>query len=219
VSTADELSRERPEARERLKGVAEDLKRRGSEAGAGASGYVQGFADRRKSEAAGYLHEVAAAASSGGRSFAEAGCTRSADLLGRLAGEADEMAARVDRAGLRSLVADAEAFARRQPTLVVVGALLTGFLAVRFLKSGMDAEKAREATQEAGEYRPGHGQPPGGGGEARPTAAGNRGGTPSEPTFTPPGMPGPGSPAPGRPGERVPGVDPTKPTGSRAGSV
>lgn len=112
--------------------------------------------EEQKRSAAGGIGELAKALRKagkeieGGQGGAVAGLTQNAaDTLERLSG------ALRDR-DLNSMVRDLEGFARSQPAVFLGAAVATGFLAMRFLKSGQpESGVARSGTAQAQRSIPG----------------------------------------------------------------
>ncbi|MCJ2020444.1 hypothetical protein MKK84_23940 [Methylobacterium sp. E-065] len=112
-----------------------------------------GYADRRKSEAASFLSELARALRSGGKELD--GQTQAKPFVHTVAGNLDALSGHVARRGWRELYRDAEVAARSNPlaTALVVGAL--GYGAFHVLRSGEgDARKSQvpEHKQAWGGY-------------------------------------------------------------------
>ncbi|MCJ2086987.1 hypothetical protein MKK88_13450 [Methylobacterium sp. E-005] len=84
---------------------------------------ASGYADRRRTEAAGFLSELASALRSGGGELD--GQARAKPFVHTVADNLDALSKHVARRGLRELFRDAEAVARGNPlaTALVVGAL------------------------------------------------------------------------------------------------
>ncbi|MCJ2006338.1 hypothetical protein [Methylobacterium sp. J-092] len=105
---------------------------------------ASGYADRRKTEAAGFLSELARALRSGGGELDAQAQVR--PFVYTVADNLDAFSDRVARRGWRELYRDAEMVARANPlaTTLVVGAL--GYGAFHVLRSGKsDARKSRVA--------------------------------------------------------------------------
>lgn len=113
---------------------------------------ASGYADRRRTEAAGFLSELARALRSGGGELD--GQAQAKPFVHAVADNLDALSDHVARRGLRELLRDAEAVVRGNPlaTAVVVGAL--GYGTFHLLRSGNDdAPKSRaEPRQPWGEH-------------------------------------------------------------------
>ncbi|TXM90917.1 hypothetical protein [Methylobacterium sp. WL116] len=114
---------------------------------------ASGYADRRKTEAAGFLSELARALRSGGGELD--GQAQAKPFVHVVADNLDALSDRVARRGWRDLYRDAEAVAKGNPmaTALVVGTL--GYGAFHLLRSGKgDAHKSRvpEPKQAWGGY-------------------------------------------------------------------
>jgi hypothetical protein len=96
------------------------------------------FADRKKVEAAGLLHDVSEAVSTASDEMRRKGHDRAASCVDYVAKEAGLLAEQLDRRSLDGLLDDIDRFARRQPGLFYGVSLLAGFAAIRFLKSRGD---------------------------------------------------------------------------------
>lgn len=112
--------------------------------------------EEQKRSAAGGIGELAkalrkaASEMDGGQTAAVAGLTQNAaDALERLSGA-------LRTRDLNSMVRDLEGFARSQPAVFLGAAVATGFLAMRFLKSGQpESGAARTGTAQAQRSTPG----------------------------------------------------------------
>ena len=113
---------------------------------------ASGYADRRRTEAAGFLSELARALRSGGSKHD--GQAQAKLFVHTVADSLDALSDHVARRGLRELLRDAEAVARGNPlaTALVVGAL--GYGTFHIVQSGNgDAPKSRgEPRQPWGGY-------------------------------------------------------------------
>ena len=108
---------------------------------------ASGYADRRKSEAAGFLSELAQALRSGGGELD--GQAQVKPFVHAVADNLDALSDRVARRGWRDLYRDAEAVAKGNPlaTALVVGAL--GYGTFHVLRSGEgDTRKFRAPEHE-----------------------------------------------------------------------
>ena len=103
---------------------------------------ASGYADRRKTEAAGFLSELARALRSGGGELD--GQAQAKPFVQTVADNLNALSDRVARRGWRELYRDAEAVARGNPlpTVLVIGAM--GYGAFHVLRSGEgDARKSQ----------------------------------------------------------------------------
>lgn len=108
---------------------------------------VSGYADQRRTEAAGFFSELAKALRSGGDELDKQGQMKT--FVYTVADNLDALSDRVTRRGWRELYRDAEAVARGNPlaTAVVVGAF--GYGAFHVLRSGeSDTRRSRVAEPE-----------------------------------------------------------------------
>lgn len=123
------------EARGRAEGVKDKVKEQASE----ARGRVQAEAEKGFEQGKG---RVAERVSSVAHAFRKTGEQLREEDQGDLAGYTDRVAEQVERVssylegkGLRDVLDDVSAFAKRQPGLFVGGALVAGLVAARFLRS------------------------------------------------------------------------------------
>jgi len=121
--------------------VAQTAKQEAAKIGAAATEMLHDASDKVKSavseqKAAGadYLDTVARAIHRAAREF-EADVPQAAHYIRRAGGQVSSVASAVRQGDLRDLVAEVEEAARRQPALFFGGALVLGFVALRFLKS------------------------------------------------------------------------------------
>lgn len=84
-----------------------------------------------------------------------------ADLAGRFADNLDRLAGRLHERDLSSLTDELQSFARRRPGMFIGGAVISGFMLARFLKSSergdrslASAARPRPAGDSGGHYRP-----------------------------------------------------------------
>ena len=123
------------EARGRTEGVKDKVKEQASE----ARGRVQAEAEKGFERGKG---RVAERVSSVAHAFRKTGEQLREEDQGDLAGYTDRVAEQVEKVsgylegkGLRDVLDDVSAFAKRQPGLFVGGALVAGLVAARFLRS------------------------------------------------------------------------------------
>ena len=114
---------------------------------------ANGYADRRRTEAAGFLSELARALRSGGGELAEQAQVK--PFVHVVADNLDALSDRVTRRGWRELYRDAEAVARGNPLVaaLVIGALGYGaFHVLRSDDSDTRGSQAAEPEQVWGGY-------------------------------------------------------------------
>jgi hypothetical protein len=99
-----------------------------------ASDKVKSVGSEQKAAGADYLDTVARAIHRAAREF-EADVPQAAHYIRRAGGQVSSVASAVRQGDLRDLVTEVEEVARRQPALFFGGALVLGFVALRFLKS------------------------------------------------------------------------------------
>jgi hypothetical protein len=110
--------------------------RQGKSAVKAAEIKARDVADRQKASAAHYLHGVSKAATSGGKALGEEGHHQSAAWLDQAAAELDGWASALEGKSPAEILGEVESFAHRRPAVFFGAALLVGFGAVRFFKSG-----------------------------------------------------------------------------------
>lgn len=127
------------EAAQEARGHAEGVKDKVKEQASEARGRVQAEAERGFERGKG---RVAERVSSVAHAFRKTGEQLREEDQGDLAGYTDRVAEQVERVssylegkGLRDVLDDVSAFAKRQPGLFVGGTLIAGLVAARFLRS------------------------------------------------------------------------------------
>ena len=127
------------EAAQEARGRADSVKDKVKEQAGEARGRVQAEAERGFERGKG---RVAERVSSVAHAFRKTGEQLREEDQGDIAGYTDRVAEQVERVsgylegkGLRDVMDDVSAFARRQPGLFVGGALVAGLVAARFLRS------------------------------------------------------------------------------------
>lgn len=94
---------------------------------------ADGYIDRRKGEAVGFVADIARSLRAGGGQISDGGQARS--FVHMLADTLDDLAAYIDRRGLGELYTDAEAAARRNPMAAVALAAAAGYAAFHVVRS------------------------------------------------------------------------------------
>lgn len=145
-----------PEAKQTAHSAAEALRAGTDQAVDEARDMVREIADRQRRRAAESLGGMASALHKSARDLEEESSTmaRYTDLA---AERLDEAAGYLRRADWNEIIEGAESFARRQPYWFIGGAVATGFVLARFLKSsGGAARQGAEVTGRGGSaYAPG----------------------------------------------------------------
>ncbi|MCJ2035552.1 hypothetical protein [Methylobacterium sp. J-068] len=109
---------------------------------------ASGYADRRRTEAAGFLSELARALRSGGGKLD--GQARAKPFVHTVADNLDALSNHVARRGLRELLRDAEAVARGNPLATALVASALGYSTFHLLRSGNgDAPKSPGEPRQA----------------------------------------------------------------------
>lgn len=75
------------------------------------------------------------------------------DYARKAAGQVERVAGYLQENSVEQIVGDVEAFARREPALLLGGAFALGFLAARFLKAGAGSA-SRQPYHQTLQYRP-----------------------------------------------------------------
>jgi hypothetical protein len=163
---------------EKAKGMLGDLKARASELGDGAAraakdgasrlgettrdmadqlkDQAESAAARQKSMGADYLESFAQATQRAAGEF-ENDLPQAAQYIRHASEQIQDFADTVRESDPRELLHDVQSFARRQPTLFFGGAIVAGFIALRFLKSanpsgGGQENGSKDVSQNNGGY-------------------------------------------------------------------
>ncbi len=94
---------------------------------------AQDYVERRKSDAAQSVHDLAQTIRSSGRDLGDKPNVRA--FFDSAAEGLEQLGASIERRSLGDLYGEAEAFARRAPAAVAVGTFVAGLIAARFIKS------------------------------------------------------------------------------------
>ena len=137
--------------------------------------------DTRTTEAGEQLSESASAFRTAAEQLRREGNERAASAVEAVADRGERFGHYLSRADGDAILGDVEAFARRQPWLMVGAGALVGFMAARFLKASSGSRyrsASRRSPQDyraAQSYRPGVSQSYAGESSAVPTAGGSSG--------------------------------------------
>ena len=143
-----EAERAADEARTRGQAIGEEARQEASRLASSAQSFAEDKAEEYKGQAASEMNRMATALRDAGSDLREGSPQERAisSMADNLADAADAFANR----DLGSLMADASAFARRNPTAFLGGAALLGFAAARFAKA---SQRDSYQSYDSGGYR------------------------------------------------------------------
>lgn len=127
-------------------------KQSAGEAAEYAKNKTRSFAEEQKTAAASRIGGVAEALRKSARQLQEGEQSPVADYVGQAADKLDGFARSLRDQDVRALMTQAEDLARRQPGLFLGGAMLSGFLLARFLKSSGERSATTAHVGAQGRY-------------------------------------------------------------------
>lgn len=133
-------------AREKASEVKDQVQGKAAEVKEQVANQATSRLEQGKEQAVESLGTVASAVRQTGGQLRKQDHNGVAEYVERAAGRIEEFGAYLGNRSLNELVADAESFARREPTLFVGGSFLLGLFGARFLKSSGQAESRQETT-------------------------------------------------------------------------
>jgi hypothetical protein len=104
--------------------------------------------DQRSTQLAEQVHQQATDLRSVSEALRDQGKDRPGEVVGRLAGYAEQAASYLRDKDAEGMLGDAEDFGRQKPAAVAAGALVLGFAASRFLKASSSRRYTARDTQQ-----------------------------------------------------------------------
>lgn len=132
------------QAQEKVEQVAGQAKQQAKDLAHQAEQQAKSALSSRKAQAAAGLTDVAQAFRQTGNQLNDQDRGTVAQYSNQVADRVEQLSTYLENKEIDEMIADAEAFARRQPELFIGGALVLGFLGARFLKS---SNERRQASQ------------------------------------------------------------------------
>jgi hypothetical protein len=118
--------------------AGETVAREGKRIADAAKAEARAFADDRKAMTRTYLNDVSVAMQEGSRRLEDGGHHTSARMVDHVASEVRDAAREIEGRTPLELLQELERLAHRRPAMFFGAALLAGFGAARFLRSGQD---------------------------------------------------------------------------------